>query len=46
LANNYTPVEAAKIASIDAGLQAQGIGAIKSIPWKDEVYNIYNAGDI
>lgn len=45
LANSYTPTEAAKIASIDAGLQAQGIGAIKSIPFHDEVYKIYNNGD-
>lgn len=44
IANNYTPVEAAKIASIDAGLQAQGIGAIKSIPYADDVYEIYNSG--
>lgn len=42
IANSYTPTEAAKIASIDAGLQAQGIGAIKSTPHHDEVYNIYN----
>lgn len=44
IANNYTPVEAAKIASIDAGLQAQGIGAIKSIPYANDVYEIYNSG--
>ncbi|MBO5385728.1 sugar kinase [bacterium] len=43
IANSYTPAEAAKIASIDAGLQAQGIGAIKSIPNRDEVYNIYKS---
>ena len=43
IANSYTPVEAARIASIDAGLQAQGIGAIKSIPHKEEVYNIYKS---
>jgi 2-dehydro-3-deoxygluconokinase len=43
IANSYTPTEAAKIASIDAGLQAQGIGAIKSIPHKEEVYNIYKS---
>lgn len=45
IANSYTPSEAAKIASIDAGLQAQGIGAIKSVPYYDEVYKIYNNGD-
>lgn len=45
IAKGYSPVEAAKIASIDAGLQAQGIGAIKSIPYHDEVYKIYNTGE-
>ena len=43
ITNGYNPVEAAKIASIDAGLQAQGIGAIKSIPSQDEVYNIFKS---
>ena len=43
IAHSYNPIEAAKIASIDAGLQAQGIGAIKSIPYQDEVYNIYKS---
>jgi len=45
-AAGYSPAEAAKIASIDAGLQAQGIGAVKSIPYHDEVYSIYQNGDI
>lgn len=36
-----TPIEASKFASILAGLQAQGIGAIKSIPKKDEVYSAF-----
>ena len=43
IAHSHTPIEAAKIASIDAGLQAQGIGAIKSIPYYDEVYKIYTS---
>lgn len=43
VANSYSPAEAAKIASIDAGIQAQGIGAVKSIPYYDEVYKIYNS---
>lgn len=43
IANAYTPTEAAKIASIDAGIQAQGIGAVKSIPYFEEVYNIYKS---
>lgn len=41
IAAGYNAVESAKIASIDAGLQAQGIGAVKSVPHYDEVYNIY-----
>lgn len=41
IANLYSPIEAAKIASIDAGLQSQGIGAIKSVPYHDEVYKIF-----
>jgi 2-dehydro-3-deoxygluconokinase len=45
-ANSYTALEAAKIASIDAGLQAQGIGAIKSIPYAQEVYNIYKTEEL
>lgn len=44
-ANGFTPIEAAKIASIDAGLQAQGIGAIKSTPHYEEVYNIFKTED-
>lgn len=46
ITNNCNPVEATKLASIDAGLQAQGIGAVKSVPYCDEVYEIYNAGDV
>ncbi len=45
IANSYTSNEAARIASIAAGLQAQGIGAIKSVPYSDEVYKIYKAED-
>lgn len=45
ISHGYTPVEAGKIASIDAGLQAQGIGAIKSTPYYDEVYKIYKTED-
>lgn len=43
ITKSYTPVEAAQIAAITAGLQAQGIGAVKSIPHYDEVYKIYNS---
>ncbi len=45
-ANGFNPQEAARIASIDAGLQAQGIGAIKSTPYYEEVYKLYKDGDI
>ncbi|MGN0031174.1 MAG: sugar kinase [Candidatus Gastranaerophilaceae bacterium] len=40
-ANGYSAIESARIASIDAGLQAQGIGAVKSTPHYEEVYKIY-----
>lgn len=40
-----THAEAVKFASIVAGLQAKGIGAIKSIPYKDEVYSIYRSNN-
>lgn len=43
ITKSYTPVESVKIAAIAAGLQAQGIGAIKSTPHFDEVYKIYKA---
>ncbi len=42
-AEAYSPAEAAKIASIAAGIQAQGIGAVKSLPYYDEVYKIYKS---
>jgi len=45
VAVGYNAQEAAKIASITAGLQAQGIGAVKSVPYYDEVYKIYKTGD-
>ena len=45
LTHGFTPFEAAKFASIVAGLQAKGIGAIKSIPYKDEVYSIYRGNN-
>ena len=39
--SGMTPFEAAKLASIDAGLQCQGMGAIKSTPYKEQVYSAY-----
>lgn len=38
IADGYTPFEAVQLASIVAGFQTQKIGAIKSLPKKDEVY--------
>lgn len=37
ITHGYTPVEAAKYASVIAGLQATGIGAIKSIPYSSMI---------
>ena len=45
LTHGFTHPEAVKFASIVAGLQAKGIGAIKSIPNKDDVYNIFRGID-
>lgn len=44
ITSGYSPAESAKIASIAAGLQAQGIGAIKSVPYYNEVFGIYKNG--
>lgn len=43
--HGFTPFEAVKFASVVAGLQAKGIGAIKSIPYKEEVYSIYRGNN-
>lgn len=39
--SGFSPFEATKLASVVSGLQAQKIGAIKSIPTKEEVYAEY-----
>ena len=41
VASGYSPFEATRLASVVSGLQAGGIGAIKSIPTKEEVYEEY-----
>lgn len=41
--NGFTHQEAVKFASIVAGMQAKGIGAIKSIPYKDDVYTKFRS---
>ncbi len=44
ITHGCTPLEASRLASVVAGLQAKGIGAIKSIPYHDEVYSIFKGG--
>ncbi|MBR5555461.1 sugar kinase [bacterium] len=44
ITHGLTPIEASKFASIVAGLQAKSIGAIKSIPYKEQVYDIFEKG--
>lgn len=41
ISSGFSPFEATKLASVVSGLQAQKIGAIRSIPTKDEVYSEY-----
>jgi len=41
IVSGYSPFEASRLASVVSGLQAKGIGAIKSIPTKEEVYAEY-----
>ena len=41
IASGFSQFEATKLASVVSGLQAQKIGAIKSIPTKEEVYTEY-----
>ena len=45
LTHGFTEFEATKFAAIVAGLQAKGIGAIKSIPYKEEVYSMYRGNN-
>lgn len=41
ISSGFSPFEATKLASVVSGLQSQKIGAIKSIPSKEEVYIEY-----
>lgn len=41
ISSGFAPFEATKLASVVSGLQSQKIGAIKSIPTKEEVYSEY-----
>lgn len=45
LTHGFTHFEAVKFASIVAGMQAKSIGAIKSIPYKEEVYSLYRGNN-
>ena len=44
ITHGYTPIEAAKLACMTAGLQAKGIGAVKSVPYADEVFKLLKKG--
>lgn len=45
IAAGLTPFESARLASVVAGIQVQGIGAINSTPYKDEVYAEFKKGE-
>ncbi len=45
ISKGYTPFESAKLASIVASEQTKGLGAIKSIPYKDQVFAEFKKGD-
>lgn len=41
VSSGFSPFEATKLASVVSGLQSQKLGAIRSIPTKEEVYSEY-----
>lgn len=45
LTHGNNPVEAARLASVTAGLQAKNIGAVKSIPAASEVFAVLKKGE-
>ncbi len=45
ISKGYTPFEAAKLATIVASEQTRGLGAIKSIPYKDQVFAEFKRGE-
>lgn len=45
ITSGMSPFRAVSLGSIVAGLQTKGIGAIKSIPCKDEVYKIFKGSN-
>lgn len=44
ITHGYSAVDASKLASVVAGLQAKGIGAVKSIPYANQVFEIMENG--
>ena len=38
ITHGYTPFQSSKLASITAGLQAKGMGAVKSVPYAEDVF--------
>jgi len=46
IAAGYTPFEAAKLACITASFQIQGLGAIKPLPEKEQVYAEFKRGEL
>lgn len=45
LTNGYPPIEASKLACIAAGLQAKGLGAVKSVPHAESVFAEFKKGE-
>ena len=45
IAAGYSPFEAGKLASIVTSFQIRGIGAINSIPYKDDVYSCFKSNE-
>ena len=41
MSSGMSGVESTRLASIVAGMQCRGIGAIKSIPYKEQVYSAF-----
>ena len=46
IASGYTLFESAKLACVVAALQIQTLGAIKSVPYRDQVYADFKRGDM
>ena len=44
--SGISPINAVKLGAIVAGLQIQKFGAIKSIPYKNEIYSIFKEQNV